>query len=49
MQESDGGKRTAVAQMLGISEAEAANLAAVVEAGQFKVGQEAAKEAEAWF
>ena len=49
MQEHDASKRDGVAKLLGIGESDAANLAAVVESGQFKLGQEAAKEAEAWF
>lgn len=46
---SDAEKRQQVAKILGISQPEAENLQSIVDAGQFKVGQEAEEESTAFF
>jgi len=47
--ESDGEKRAGVAAVLGLEEGEAANLAGIVDGGEFKLGQEAEEEEAAIF
>ena len=49
MKEKDEGKRGSVAAVLGVPEAEAATLAGIVEAGQFKMGAEAEEAEDAIF
>ena len=49
LQESAAEKQEVVGKILGLSESEAANLRSIVQAGGFKMGQQAEEEEAAFF